>query len=153
MPLFPPSNDTPHAVQGWGTRQSLADQPFLATFLTLLLFCHKINKVQWYPKTLGSIHWWGRVRGRFSVPPSQLLCRLVCAFVCTVRTHICAHIKDPVSICPKRVGLTSLPVVWSHNNIALGYEWIELWLGCSVAAGLHRGKRPEIIIDKFPLGQ
>ena len=31
------------------------------------------------PKTLGSIPWRGRVTNRFSVPPSQLLCRLVCA--------------------------------------------------------------------------
>ena len=31
------------------------------------------------PKTLGSIPWRGRVRDSFSVSPSQLLCRLVCA--------------------------------------------------------------------------
>ena len=42
------------------------------------------------PKTLGSIPWWGRVRGSFSVPPSQLLCRLVRAvtlLVCMARTQ------------------------------------------------------------------
>ena len=31
-------------------------------------------------KTLGSIPWLGRMRYSFSVPPSQLLCRLVCAW-------------------------------------------------------------------------
>ena len=31
------------------------------------------------PKTLDSIPWWGGVRDSLSVPPSQLLCRLVCA--------------------------------------------------------------------------
>ena len=31
------------------------------------------------PKTLGSIPWRGRVSTSFSIPPSQLLCRLVCA--------------------------------------------------------------------------
>ena len=62
------------------------------------------------PKTLGSIPWWGRVRHIFSVPPTQLLCRLVCAwppFVCAARTQICVHVKDPISICRKRVGLTA----------------------------------------------
>ena len=28
-------------------------------------------------------------------------------FVCTAHTQICAHFKDPVSICHKRVGLTA----------------------------------------------
>ena len=62
------------------------------------------------PKTLGSIPWRSRVRGSFSIPPSQLLRRIVCAspsFVCTARTHICAHVKDPTSICRKRVGFTA----------------------------------------------
>ena len=43
---------------------------------------------------------------------SQLVCRLVCAwsprpFVCTARTQICVHVKDPISICHKRVGSTA----------------------------------------------
>ena len=47
-----------------------------------------------------------------SVPPSRLLRRLVCAwppYVCTARTHICSHDKDPISICRKikTVGLTA----------------------------------------------
>ena len=54
-----------------------------------------------------------RVRNSFSVPPIPLLCKLVCAwpppppFVCTARTQMCAHVKDAVSICRKRVGLTA----------------------------------------------
>ena len=72
--------------------------------------------VQWMesqilnPKTLGSILWRVRVRDSFSVPPSQLLYRLVCAwphFMCTTHTQICVHIKDPISICCTRVGLTA----------------------------------------------
>ena len=27
--------------------------------------------------------------------------------MCTTRTQICAHIKDPISICRKRIGLTA----------------------------------------------
>ena len=70
------------------------------------------------PKTLGSIPWWGRVRDNFSIPPSQLMCRLVCAwppFVCTTHTQICVHINDPMSICLKRVGLTVDGMeTWKH---------------------------------------
>ena len=47
------------------------------------------------PKTLGLIPWWGRVRDSFSIPLSQLLCRLVCAwppFVYSARTQtLCAR--------------------------------------------------------------
>ena len=32
------------------------------------------------PKTVGSIPWRSRVRNSFSVPPSQILCRLVCVW-------------------------------------------------------------------------
>ena len=28
-------------------------------------------------------------------------------FICTERTHMCAHLKDPISVCRKRVGLTA----------------------------------------------
>ena len=49
--------------------------------------------------------------GSIYVPPSQPLCRLVfCTgppFVCMARNQTCAHIKDPVPICRKRVGLTA----------------------------------------------
>ena len=69
-----------------------------------------------YPKTLGSIPWRGKGRGQFfSVPQSQHLCRLVCAcpppppppLLRVYGTHpqICAHVKDFISICRKRVGL------------------------------------------------
>ena len=62
-------------------------------------------------KTLGSTPWWGRVRDSFSVPPSQLLCRLLCArllFMCTAHTQICAHVKDiHLWSKTKRAGLTA----------------------------------------------
>ena len=47
---------------------------------------------------------------RFFVPPNQLLCRLIRAwpaFVCTARTEISAHVKDPIFICRKSVDLTA----------------------------------------------
>ena len=55
--------------------------------------------------------WWGRVRKSFVIPPNQL--RLVYAwpppplFVCKARTQICAHVKDPISFCRKRISLTA----------------------------------------------
>ena len=44
---------------------------------------------------------------KLSVHPSQLLCRLVCSLnpsscAGTARTHICAHVKDPISICREK---------------------------------------------------
>ena len=53
----------------------------------------------------------GRVRGSFFYPSESTLvqtclCRLT-PFVCTARTQKCAHVKDPISICCKRVGLTA----------------------------------------------
>ena len=63
------------------------------------------------PKTLGSISWWSRVRDGVSIPPSQLLSRLVCAWPsssCVLHAPtICAHVKDHISICRNRVGLTT----------------------------------------------
>ena len=47
----------------------------------------------------------GMVRKSVSVPSGQLLRRLVCAwppFVCKVRTQICTHAKDLISMCRKR---------------------------------------------------
>ena len=29
------------------------------------------------------------------------------SFMCTARTQICAHVKNPISICRKRVGITA----------------------------------------------
>ena len=70
---------------------------------SLVIECRNSN-----PTILGSIPWWGRVKDGFSVPPSQHLCRLLCAwppFVCKAHTQMCVHVKDPVAICRKRVGL------------------------------------------------
>ena len=63
------------------------------------------------PKSLGSIPWRSRVKDScflslrvnsgahffLSCPPP---------FVCTALTQMCAHVKDPVSICRKRTDLT-----------------------------------------------
>ena len=50
--------------------------------------------------------------GSFSVPPIKLLCTLDSfvpdpPFVCTARTKLHAHVKDPLSTCRKRAGLTA----------------------------------------------
>ena len=38
-------------------------------------------------------------------------------FAGTARTHICAHVNDPISICRKRAGLTAGGMV-THKNTA-----------------------------------
>ena len=46
---------------------------------------------------------------------SQLLCRLVCAwppFVCMAHSPICAYVKDPITICHKRVRFHC----WRYGN-------------------------------------
>ena len=51
------------------------------------------------PKTLSSIPWRGSVSTNFCVPPSQLLCRHVCAWppirVYGTHPNLCAHLKIP----------------------------------------------------------
>ena len=88
--------------------------------------------------TLHSIPWWGRVRNIFFVPPSQLLCKLLCAwppFVCAARTLICVHVKEPISICGKRA---SQLVIWKHKNTAHRKKqksWVAPYCGCSLSPG------------------
>ena len=69
------------------------------------------------PKIRGSIPWRDRVKYRFSVNPSQILVQTcLCVwppFVCTAFTNICAHVKDPTSICSH-----SQSAVWWHQNTA-----------------------------------
>ena len=31
-------------------------------------------------------------------------------FMCTARTQMCGHVKDPISICRKRIGLTAVGI-------------------------------------------
>ena len=62
-------------------------------------------------KILASIPWLGRVRDIFFCP-SELTLVQTCLYMdpasCVMaRTQICAHVKDPLSICRKRVGLTA----------------------------------------------
>ena len=85
------------------------------------------------PTTPGSIPrqaGWGTVF--LSLPPSQLLCRLVCAwppFVCAARTQICAHVNDPISICRKRVGLTAGGMeTRKHCTQKKKKRWVAPWL-------------------------
>ena len=73
--------------------------------------------------------------------PSELtlvqtcLCLYRPPFVCVTCTQICAHVKDPISICHKR-GLTV--GVFKHENIAHRKEkksWVALYYGCSLSPG------------------
>ena len=76
---------------------------------------------------LGSIPCHLRVRGSFSVPPSQLLCRLVWVwppFISTSHTQMCAHDKGP--ICCKRVGLTAGGMA-THTKIMHIYTRLNAW--------------------------
>ena len=68
-----------------------------------------VNESQFKPEDPGFDPLAEQGEKQFSVARSQLVGRLACAwtpFVCTARTHICPHVKDPISICRKRVGLT-----------------------------------------------
>ena len=62
-------------------------------------------------KALGSIPWWGRVKhSNLSVPPSQLLCRLVCVWpplrVYSTHPNVCTCYRSYVyMICRQRVDL------------------------------------------------
>ena len=74
----------------------------------------------------------------FSVHPSQLLCRLVCArhpFVCMGCTQLWVHVKDPISICRKRVGLTAGGTqTWIHCTQEQEI-WVALYYICSLSSG------------------
>ena len=50
-----------------------------------------------------SIPWRGKVGDSYSVPPSQLLCRLVCVWP-TFLYAPHAHVKEPISICHEWLG-------------------------------------------------
>ena len=83
------------------------------------------------PKTLGSIPGLGRLRDSFSIPPSQLLCRLCLCLtpLSLYGTHpnlcLCAYLC--ISICCKRVGFTD-GVIETGKHCT--QEIIKL--GCSV---------------------
>ena len=67
------------------------------------------------------------------------------------RTHICAHVKDPVSICRKRAGLTAGSIV--ANNTAytrLVYKGWVAWLLQLVFLGESDLNFPW---EKIPVGQ
>ena len=116
----------PRAEVGIGHRIMICD-----SFSQNGPYLRRGNVAQWLehgksnPKTVGSIHWRGRVRHRYwfffsSIPPSQLLCRLVCALtplrVYAARTQMCVHVKDPISNYRKRVGLVANSI--EHENTA-----------------------------------
>ena len=58
---------------------------------------------------------------QFSQCPSESTFVQTCVsdapFVCTTLTHICAHVKEPISICRKRE-YARQPVVGSYKNTA-----------------------------------
>ena len=88
---------------------------FFCVWPILLPTCLAGDVAQWLetrksnPKTQGSIPWWGKCEGHFFLCSSEstLVCTRQASFVCTARTQMCAHVKDPIYICRKRVGLTA----------------------------------------------
>ena len=89
------------------------------------------------PKTLGSIPWWGRVRNwwvfflSFQVNSSANL------FLCSAHTQKCAHEKDPISICHKRVGITVGGMV-THKIFLNTTKHFSLKCMSLCATGLNR---------------
>ena len=59
-------------------------------------------------------------------------------FVCTPRTHMCAHVKDPIAICRKRVGLSRW--LWKHENTAHGVmkSSVAPYYGWLLAFPMHK---------------
>ena len=59
------------------------------------------------------------------------------SYQCMARTHICAHVKDPVSICCKRVGLTAGGVrTQKHCTHGNNNSWVApLYCSCSLSPG------------------
>ena len=52
-------------------------------------------------------------------------CLCLTPFVRTARTHMCVHVKDPISICRKRISRPHKPVVWKHENAAhISASWL-----------------------------
>ena len=103
---------------------------------------------QWFesrisnPKTLGSIPWRGKVSNSLSL--SLRVNSRADSFlpdpplVCTTRTGMCTHIKDPTSICRKRVGLTAGDTeTRKHCTQGGGVLWIPLVLNAQSIAKNH----------------
>ena len=54
--------------------------------------------------------------------------------VCTARTQMCAHVKDPISIYRTRVGLTASGMN-SRKHCTQHRKWVALYYGCSLFPG------------------
>ena len=61
---------------------------------------------------------------------------------CTARTHICAHVKDLISICRKRVGLAAGGME-THKHCTQGKENIKLGSAVLWLLAFPGGKQPE----------
>ena len=121
-------------------------------------------------RPLGSIPWRDWVRGKFFLCPgkpseSTLVQTYLClpptplsAFVCTARTQICAHVKELISICRKRVSLNSR---WYGNPKTRhtrgggggggrlgGESWVAPYYGCSLSPGESRLHFPCIALGQ-----
>ena len=67
--------------------------------------------------------------------------------MCTARTQIYTHVKDPISICYKRVGITANGVeTQKHCTQGKGGSWVVPYY--TMAAHFPWEKQPE-----FPVGQ
>ena len=68
--------------------------------------------------------------------------------MCTARTHICAHVKDPISICRKRVGLTAGGMKTRKHCVQEEKEKKKKMLGSAVLwlLAFPGGKQPEFAV-------
>ena len=109
-------------------------------------------------KTLDLIPWRGRVKGSFFLSLRVNSCADLfvpnAPFARTARTQICAHVKDPLSISRKRVGLTTAVMVTQKQCIYTRLVSNSNWVARLCRSWLSSGKGTVISAwEKFPLGQ
>ena len=99
----------------------------------------------------------GQCEAQFSGPSESTLVQ-TCACLTPLRVyirhaiHLCPHVKDPISICHKRVGLTTGVVVAQTMLHTLGYSLIKVGHHDYVAAGFSLVKRNQFPMGNIPIG-
>ena len=98
-----------------------------------------VRESEFNPKTLGSIPWRGRAKNRvFVFCPCESTLVQPCSCLTRLRLrhapNIRAHVKYPISICRKRVGLTAGDIV-SRNHCTQKKSWVAPYHGCSLSPG------------------
>ena len=79
---------------------------------------------------------------------ADVLCLTPSISVCTFRIHMCAHVKDPISICLQSVGLTAGGVQTRTHCTQGGARWVALYYGCSLSPGERSPNSPCIALGQ-----